>query len=144
MSLGWIKGVNWLATLVSAVAYFGLGAIWYARPIFGKRWMDAAGIKMSEDPEARNQPSPMMFAANFIAYLAAATAMGMLAAALRSSTAMEGLVLGLVVGGGFSVSLTLVSAVYEPKPKPASWFLITGAYNLIGLMIVGVIVSVWR
>ena len=36
-------GVNYLAVLVAGIVYFALGAVWYARPVFGKAWMEGVG-----------------------------------------------------------------------------------------------------
>jgi hypothetical protein len=54
-------------------------------------------------------------------------------------------VLGLVVGVGFAGTLTAVDAAFDPnKPRPWTWFAISGAYHLVGLLIVAVLVSIWR
>jgi hypothetical protein len=33
--------LNWPAVIVAALAYFAIGAVWYAPPVFGKAWMAA-------------------------------------------------------------------------------------------------------
>jgi hypothetical protein len=43
VSFDTLGDLNWLAVLVSAVAYYALGAIWYARPALGSIWMDSIG-----------------------------------------------------------------------------------------------------
>jgi hypothetical protein len=37
-----IRGVNWTAIVIAAIAGFAVGAVWYL--IFGKRWMEALGL----------------------------------------------------------------------------------------------------
>lgn len=35
MSFDVLGDLNWLAVVVAAIAYFALGALWYAPPVFG-------------------------------------------------------------------------------------------------------------
>ena len=141
MDLGVIGQLNWLAVIVGAAIYFVLGALWYAPPVFGHAWQRSIGW----DPGAT--PPQMRIAAYAIpaaAYLVMAVAVGMLAAATGSDSLESGLVLGLVVGVGFALARTAVDATFTPNlPSPWVWFLITGLYHLVGLVIVAVLVSVW-
>ena len=43
MTFDVLSDLNWLA-VSAALAYFALGALWYAPPIFGKVWADAGGF----------------------------------------------------------------------------------------------------
>ena len=45
---------------------------------------------------------------------------------------------------GFAVTLSAVSAIYDLRPEPTTWFLINGTFNLIGYLFVAVIVTVWE
>ena len=44
MTFDVLGDLNWLAVLVAALAYFAIGALWYAPPLFGKAWMAAGGM----------------------------------------------------------------------------------------------------
>jgi hypothetical protein len=115
-----------------------LGALWYG-PLFGKVWMKAIGW----DGTQEEAPGPGIYAFPAIAYLIATIATAMLAEATGSDSVGEGLVLGLVVGIGYAVTLTLVSVTFDPtnRPAPATLVVITGLYNLISLVIAGILVS---
>jgi hypothetical protein len=45
MSFDLLDDLDWLAVIVAAIAYFVIGAIWYAQPVFGRAWSAAAGIE---------------------------------------------------------------------------------------------------
>lgn len=82
--------------------------------------------------------------APLLGYVLIAAATAMIAASTGTDTFSEGIVLGLVVGVGYAAALIGVTAVFESKkPNPRMWAVITTAYNLIGLLITAVIVSVW-
>jgi Na+/H+ antiporter NhaA len=139
MSFDVLGDVNWLAILVGGIAWFIIGALWYG-PLFGKAWMASTGI----DPRASGErPSAAIYVFPLLAYLVATVALAMLAEATGSSTLGHGIILGVIVGVGFGLTLYAVEAVFGNRPKPGSWFLITGAYQLIGVVVASVIVTVW-
>jgi hypothetical protein len=142
MTLGGLGDLNWLAVLVAALAYFVLGAIWYAPPVFGKAWMRASGMEM---PERGQGPGPAIYLGPFVGGLIAAVATGLLAAATGTDTAGEGFVLGLVVGIGYAMTVTLSTAIFEThKPQKGVWFVITSLYHVVGLIIAAVIIALWN
>jgi hypothetical protein len=141
MSLDLVGQLNWLAVIVGAVIYFVLGAIWFAPPVFGRPWMAAIGW---DDSRPRPEMNPVSYVGPALFYLIASIVTGLLAKATESDTAAEGVLLGLVVAVGYALTVTATDAVFDPnKPKPWTWFVISGAYHLVSLVVIGVLVSVW-
>jgi len=138
MSFELLGDLDWLAVVVGAVAYFVLGAIWYARPVLGKVWMEAAGIQMPEG----QRPSAAIFAVPLVGSVLSAIALGMLALSSGTDTVGEGIVLGLVVGVGFAVAIAAVTATFESnKPNPTVWGAVNGGYHLAGNLIAAVLIA---
>ena len=136
-----LGGLNWLAVVVAALAYYALGAIWYMPFAFGRPWQRSIGWDETKEAGA----STLTYVAPALFALVSAIATALLANATGSTDVGSGLVLGLVVGIGFGLALTAYEAVFDPnKPGPWVWFAISGAYHLVGLVIVAVIVSAWR
>jgi hypothetical protein len=54
MSFDVLGDLNWLAVIVATVAYFALGAIWYAPAVFGNLWMRRG---VSRSPSRPRPPS---------------------------------------------------------------------------------------
>jgi hypothetical protein len=142
MLLDALNEVNWLAVVVAAALYYVLGFAWFLPQALGTPWMRAMGMDPNAGPPSMN---PIAFVVPAIAYLVAALATSLLVDALGYTSLGDGLALGLVVGVGYAVTTTAVTANYEPgKPQPWIWFLITGAYHLVGLVIVAVVVTLWQ
>jgi hypothetical protein len=59
-----LGSLNWLAVIVAALAYFAIGAVWYAPPVLGKTWAAAGGLPMPEPGTRR--PNPTIFAVPLI------------------------------------------------------------------------------
>ena len=142
MSFDILGELNWLAVIVGALIYFGLGALWYSPMLFARPWQRSIGW----DPEQRPpEMKPATYLVPLVAMLVMAVAVGLLAAATGTDTIGEGIVLGLVVGIGLSLAHTLVDATFDPnKPQPWVWFAINGSYHALGLLIVAVVVAAWR
>ena len=141
MSFDALSDVNWLAILVGTLAYFMLGAVWYAPPVLGKPWMKAAGM---ETPECSDGPGPEVYLAPFLFSFVATIVTAVLAVATGSDTFSEGLVLGLVTGVGYAGTVIGVTAVFESnKPDAKVWGAITAGYHVLGFVVSAVIVSLW-
>jgi hypothetical protein len=138
MSFDVLGDLNWLAVIVAAIAYFALGALWYAPPVFGDLWMRSGGIQVPEQPQAAFYIIP------FLTCLLATIAVGMLAAATASDTAAEGIVLGLVTGVGIALTSLFVTGFFDPqKPQPMVWVAVVSGYHLVGLVIAALILTIW-
>ena len=142
MTFDALGDLNWLAVIVAALAYFAIGAVWYAPPVFGKAWMAAGGMAM---PEAGTRPSPAIYLTPLVGSVLSAIALGMLAKATGTDTLEEGIALGFVVAIGFAVSVIFVTAQFESeKPKPMVWAAITAGYHAVGILIAAIIVASWQ
>ncbi len=142
MSLDLLDQLNWVAVLVGAVIYFAIGAVWFAPPLFGRPWMASIGW---DESRPRPEMNPVSYAGPALFYLVSAIATGLLAVATASDTLAEGMILGLVVGVGYALTVTATDAVFDPnKPRPWTWFAISGAYHVVSLLIVAVLVAIWR
>jgi hypothetical protein len=140
MSFDLLGEVDWLAVILAALAYFVIGAVWYAPPVMGKTWMAAGGI-----PDMRGSgegPGPAIYAVPLVGSLLSAIALGMIALATATDSVGEGLVLGLVVGIGFAVSIALVTATFESsKPRPFTWGAVNAGYHVLGNLAAATVIA---
>ena len=134
--------LNWLAVIVAAIAYFAIGAIWYARPVFGKIWGDAGGFEL---PERGEGPGAAIFVTPLIGSVLSAIALAMIADATGTDTFAEGIALGVVVAIGFAVSISLVTAQFESqKPRPMVWGAVNAGYHVVGTLVAAIIIANWQ
>jgi hypothetical protein len=132
--------VRWAAVFAATFAYFVLGVPWFSPATLGGVWERALGFNRPQGWE----PAPIMYMGPVLASFTASLATALLARATRAITAREGAVLGAVIALGYSVGVAGMDALSPSHPEPLTLFLITGSYHLVGLVVVGVIVTAWR
>ncbi len=139
MNTTFFADINWLAVLVAAIAYFGLGAIWYSF-LFQKKWIEYQKIDVN-DPEMKKGVAATMFT-SFLLMVVATIGLAILVERLDLSLAISGIKLGLLTGLFFS--LTSISISYLYTKKPAGLHLIDGMYHVVGQILAAIILFIWR
>jgi surface polysaccharide O-acyltransferase-like enzyme len=128
---------NYPAVLVSAIAYWLLGAVWYAL-LFGKLWMTLEGIPV-EKLQAANPVVPYII--TFLLNLLIAYVLSQLCLWRNATTAARGAALGILLWIGFVGPITYSTYMYELRPSQL--FAINGFYPLVGLALMGAILGAW-
>ena len=136
--------INYLAVLVSAVVSMVLGSLWYG-PLFGKKWIAMMGwteeqIKAGQAKGMGKQYSIMFVGSLLMAYILA-HAIVFAGSYLNTSGVPAGLMAGFWNWLGFIAPVTVGSVLWEGK----SWKLwcLNNGYNLVCLLVMGIILSCW-
>lgn len=135
-----LSAINWLAVFISALAFFGLGAIWYG-PLFGKAWQRGVGLS---DEELKEQMSKV-FASSLVMALVISTGMAVF---LRTTWAptetgvMAGATMGMMLGIFFILPSTAMNYIFARRP--ISLILIDAFYHMLAYTITGIILASWR
>lgn len=135
MILDAFENLNWLAVILAGLAYFVLGAVWYSDLLFGRQYRAAIGAG-----EETASPQAVALTVNLVGWLIAALAMGLIAESIGADGFADGAMLGIVVWIGFLVTNHVVNDFYQGMN--AELTKITGPYNLLGFVIMGVILAV--
>jgi hypothetical protein len=135
--------VNYLAVLVSGVAIFILGGLWYSPALFAKRWTALMG-KTEEEMKASSssQSMPVMFLLAFICGLLSAWTLAVVLNHFANLTALRGAAVGGLCWLGFAAATSFATALFSMQPKQL--WLINSAYNLVSFVVAGMILAVWR
>jgi hypothetical protein len=131
--------VNYLAVLVTAVAIFMLGGLWYSPVMFAKRWVALQGKSVEEMSGGAH---PALYLQVFICGLVTAFVMALLLNHFHDPGLHVGLMIGTFAWLGFAGATSYGTALFSFKPK-ALWAIDTG-FNLVSFLLAGVILAVWR
>jgi hypothetical protein len=139
--------LNWPAVLVSVVASFAIGSLWYG-PLFGKVWANAMGFGDMKPTGAEIAKGSLL---NLLGTLLMAFVLAHDVAAWRPSTwkagadnpaHLYGFFAGFFVWLGFVVPILLNGVAFERK----SWkvFGIAAGFQFLSLQTMGMILAFWR
>lgn len=133
--------IDYLAVVVATLAAFVLGALWYSPVLFGRPWMRVQGFSDDQARRLREGAGQAYFVA-LLCYLVVA----LIAAVLMSLTGFgsweKGLLLGFLFWLGFAAPLGLTGNVFSNQGIGV-WLIDTG-YQLLALLLVGMILGLWR
>jgi hypothetical protein len=136
-----MPSVNILAVLVSAVAIFLLGGLWYSPVLFAERWMALQG-KTREEIMASGGAKPGMYVQAFLCGLVVAAALAVLLNHFVNLTLARGIGVAVLCWLGFAAATSYGTALFSSKPK-ALWAIDT-AFNLVSFIVAAVILTLWR
>jgi len=128
---------NYVAVFVAALAYWLLGAVWFA-VLFSKPWMALEHVT-PEQASGMNPIAPYII--SFILNLIIAFVLGQLCAWRNAGTAARGAALGILIWIGFVGPITYSTYMYEMRPNQL--FAINEFYPLVGLCLMGAILGAW-
>lgn len=58
--------VNWLAVVLATVSTMVVGAVWYAKPVFGKKWIKLAKLNEKQMEKSGMMPMLVTFVVTFL------------------------------------------------------------------------------
>jgi hypothetical protein len=133
-----ISHASLLAILVSALILWFLGAIWYSPALFAKPWMAALNIV----PTGKKQGLLFGMISSFIGDLILAFVLWHMISWAEVTTWNTGAFIGFLCWLGFIAAPAFPQGIYEGRP--AKLFLINTGYWLVGLLIIGALLAIWR
>lgn len=133
------SNINWLAVVVSALATFVLGAVWYSPMLFAKPWMKACGF--TEEDMKKKGNMGMIFGLAFVLTFFMAMHIAWL---LKGPT--SDIVYGMIVSGALGTTWVAfaigILSLFERRSL--AYALINGGYFVVSFLIMGAILAVWR
>ena len=128
---------NYAAVIVAAIAYWLLGAVWYA-VLFSKSWMALENISMEQ---AKSMNPALPYIISFLLNVLIAYSLAQICIWRNANTAGRGASVGVLLWIGFVGPITYTTYMYEMRPKEL--FAINEFYPLAGLVLMGAIIGAW-
>ncbi len=133
--------VHWLSVVVSTLAAWVLGALWYAPPLFGKIWQKDLGFS---DEYLKEGNMAKTFGLSMVMMFVMAFGMQLMMYG-HGETSMgwkEGIHHGLYVGVFFVASSVAINYLYQRRSFRL--WAVDALYQVIILAIMGAIQGVWH
>jgi len=132
--------INWLAVLVAGISAFVLGGVWYSPALFGNAWMKANNLGIEEIKKG-NMLKIYGIAFILSLVMAANLAMFLVDNALQKTDITWGATAGFLAGIWVFCAVA-IHGLFEHRS--ARLILINGGYSLVGLILMGAIIGLWR
>jgi len=140
--------INYWAILVSALAFFAVGSLWYNDILFGKAWRESMG-KTEADFEKEKADTNMaksfglMFLGTLLMAFVTAHLVDLMAKVYPNASNIKlGLMTGFWVWFGYIASYVLTAISFEDRPW--KYYFINTGYWLVGALLMGAILAVWK
>lgn len=130
--------INHIALVGSAVFLWVLGAAWYSPALFAKPWVASVGRKMGEKPKG----VVLGMVSSLIGDLILAFVMAHFEIWGNATTFGGGALIGFICWLGFVVAVQFPQHIYEGRSR--TYFFINAGYWLVGMVVTGGILAVWR
>ena len=127
--------LNWLAIMLATVMYYMMGGLWFSQLVFGKAWEKSIGF----DRPKEWKESTIFYVGPLIGCLVTSIATAILIYSLNIQSLADSVRLGLTVGLGYAGAVSITNAITPTAPQPLVHGLITGAYHVLGIIIVSAV-----
>lgn len=133
--------INYLAVVVAAALSFAIGGLWYSPLLFAKQWIKANGYS-EEKVNEMQKGAAKAYAISILCHLLIALAIAVLVGYLHLSRCVQGLKLGALLWVGLALPLGLMANAFSDRRITA--FGIDAGYQLVYLLIMGSLLTVWQ
>ena len=136
------SGINWLAVIVSTLAAWGLGALWYSKVLFSSTWQKGAGLT---DDDIQGANMGLIFGTSFVLMFIMILGLALSLnghAGAEITSPFQGFLHGIIMGVLFVATSSGINYLYQRRPF--SLWLIDAGYQVLFLGIAGVILTLWN
>lgn len=125
-----LTSTHWLAVLAAFLAYYFLGAVWFA-VLFAEPYR----VSLGKEQEAPAPMSPLFFVGPAMCTLVVTVASAGLMQLLHITTYGQAVEFALYAGIGYLVANTVNIAINPNIPRPLLYSLLSGSYHLVGILL---------
>jgi hypothetical protein len=134
-----IPAINWLAVVLATISSMVVGAVFYARKVFGDRWMRLAKI----DPETigKNAVLPLVITL-IVSFITAAVLAGAAAIAQEfygGNFLLNAVITAVIMWSGFTAARLITHDLFERRP--GSLTVLNLAHELITVLVMALIIG---
>ncbi|SJN45269.1 hypothetical protein FM104_13940 [Microbacterium esteraromaticum] len=135
-----VPEINYWAVLVATASSMIVGAVWYARPVFGRRWAKLAKVDMSRP----GNPTWALITTVLVSFVTAWVLAGASAIAwhfYEGSYFSAALVTSIALWAGFTAARFITHDAFEGRPTNLTVMNI--AHELVTIVVMAVIIGIW-
>jgi hypothetical protein len=134
--------INYPAVVVSALAYWALGALWYSPLLFARPFVTLMRWTPEQLATVEAQGAGAQIVVALVTSLLLAYVLAHFVKFTGAETVKSGALTGFWLWLGFVATSNLETVLFESRP--VGLYLINNGYHLVGLLGVGALLATWR
>jgi hypothetical protein len=135
-----VPEINIWAVLLATLSSMIVGAIWYARPVFGNWWIKAAKVDMDRNASAV-VPIAVTLVVSFISALVLAGSAAIAQEFYGGNFLLNTIVTAIILWAGFTAARFITHDAFEGRP--AGLTLLNISHELVTLVIMALIIGLF-
>jgi len=134
--------INYPAVVVSAIAYWILGALWYSPLLFARPFIALMRWTPEQVAAAQAAGGAKQIGVALLTSLLLAYVLAHFVKFTGAETAGTGVQTGFLLWLGFVATTNLETVMFESRPF--GLYLINNGYHLVGMLGMGALLAVWK
>jgi hypothetical protein len=134
--------INYPAVVVSALAYWALGALWYSPLLFARPFVALMRWTPEQLAAVESQGAGAQIVVALLTSFVLAYVLAHFVKFTGAETVKSGALTGFWLWLGFVATSNLETVLFESRP--VGLYLINNGYHLVGLLGMGSLLAVWR
>jgi hypothetical protein len=134
-----IPEINWVAVLLAAVSSMVVGAIWYAKPVFGRRWMRLTGLTDEKLQGTAVLPLIITFVVSFFTAAVLAGSAALAQHFYEGSFFINAVLTAVILWIGFTAARMITHDLFERRNS--SLTVLNLAHELVTVIVMGLVIG---
>jgi hypothetical protein len=134
-----IPEINWVAVLLAAVSSMVVGAVWYAKPVFGRRWMGLTGLTDEKVQGTAVLPLVITFVVSFFTAAVLAGSAALAQHFYEGSFFLNAVLTAVILWIGFTAARMITHDLFERRNS--SLTVLNLAHELVTVVVMGLVIG---
>jgi hypothetical protein len=136
-----VPEINWLAVVLADISSMVIGAIWYAKPVFGRRWMRLTGITDESMQKGAALPLIITFVVSFFTAAVLAGSAAIAQHFYEGNFLLNALLTSVILWIGFTAARLITHDLFDRRPS--SLTVLNLAHELVTVVVMGLIIGLF-
>lgn len=136
-----VPAINYWAVLIATASSMAVGAIWYARGVFGTYWMKLVGHDEESLQKGAAFPLIITFVVSFITAWVLAGATDIAFNFYGGAFFWSAVLTGIALWAGFTAARMITHDAFDRRPS--SLTVLNLAHELVTIVVMAIIIGVW-
>ena len=136
-----VPEINWLAVALATVSSMVVGAVWYAKPVFGRRWMRLSGISEADTQTGAALPLIITFVVSFLTAAVLAGSAALAQHFYEGNFLLNAILTAVILWIGFTGARMITHDLFDRRPS--SLTVLNLAHELVTVVVMGLIIGLF-